>query len=907
MNPGRILYLSVLIVGCTSCSWFDRSGANHEVSGTVKRADSIIQDLPEVDANSLEIEPVSVAELVAQIERVRPAPESPLYYPVMNRLAQLQLELVQEQLSVGEADFEPALETLHELRSIANDDASAAMLEYQIARLHDLAGREVSATIAPLSNIINEGVSPIALEAHFRRAEILFSNEQFADAEADFIKVATVPGEYQIHASYMLAWVRFKRSDLPGALEIAATTFEHLARKPEQLLELRADLLRVTVVALDYMEGADSLAQLMADFDQPKWQIEIYQALADWYLKKNRYADSAHTWQTFLLKNAMHAAAPDISLRVIQAQREAGFMSEIPQLEEQFIVRYGKQSEYFELHGEQVFFTYADSLLDMLNRYTQNRHAIAQQSGASADFELAANGYALWLQNFDSEPSAQEKRFLYAEVLEITQGFSWAAVEFERVIDLDPTTEFARESAYAVVLGSASSALDLQASIAANLRFTALYPSDQRAAACQLFAADGLFRLGQYGAAISAAKDVLGLTGESRQIESAHKLIAHSALEMKRYALAESTFRDLLQVSADQETVQQLLSAVFKQGEEAEQDGEFLLAIEHYDRLYDIDPESTLARDAYFDGVSLFERLEDYEQAIIRMENYRARYPENTGDETSISVRLAALYEGQGDVRKAALELASLSEFAPIEQAQAARFRAAELFLQVSDFEAAIEHFRYYSHNYREPVLIRFEAMHQLEQIYLGQGEAAKRRFWLLEIRDAYRNEMTSERTERASYLAADAIFELNEQTYFAYREAKLTLPLSESLGRKQALLQQNIDALQAVIETGVLEYVSQSQYRIAQLYELLAGALIAAEQPAGLNELEKEQYLFLLEEQAYPFEEQAIALHEKNIRLGWQEGWDAHFNQSLMSLQSLSPAKYRRQEEELAYVSAGQ
>jgi hypothetical protein len=84
-----------------------------------------------------------------------------------------------------------------------------------------------------------------------------------------------------------------------------------------------------------------------------------------------------------------------------------------------------------------------------------------------------------------------------------------------------------------------------------------------------------------------------------------------------------------------------------------------------------------------------------------------------------------------------------------------------------------------------------------------------------------------------------------------------------------------------------------------------LAQDLLSSEQPDDLNELEQDQYVMLLEEQAYPFEEQAIALHQRNLQLGWQVSWDDAINSSLLALQDLSPGRFRRDDAEVTYVQS--
>ena len=91
--------------------------------------------------------------------------------------------------------------------------------------------------------------------------------------------------------------------------------------------------------------------------------------------------------------------------------------------------------------------------------------------------------------------------------------------------------------------------------------------------------------------------------------------------------------------------------------------------------------------------------------------------------------------------------------------------------------------------------------------------------------------------------------------------------------------------------------------FRTADIYLQMGQALLDSERPTGLSGEALVEYDLLLEEQAYPFEEQAIALHETNVGR-MQEGlFDEWTEQSLAALAELVPARYARQERSVAYV----
>ncbi len=80
---------------------------------------------------------------------------------------------------------------------------------------------------------------------------------------------------------------------------------------------------------------------------------------------------------------------------------------------------------------------------------------------------------------------------------------------------------------------------------------------------------------------------------------------------------------------------------------------------------------------------------------------------------------------------------------------------------------------------------------------------------------------------------------------------------------------------------------------------------LMDSERPPGLAGEALEQYNILLEEQAYPFEEQAIALHEANIARINTGLYDSWIEKSMQQLAVLVPARYGKLERSASYVEA--
>jgi hypothetical protein len=154
-------------------------------------------------------------------------------------------------------------------------------------------------------------------------------------------------------------------------------------------------------------------------------------------------------------------------------------------------------------------------------------------------------------------------------------------------------------------------------------------------------------------------------------------------------------------------------------------------------------------------------------------------------------------------------------------------------------------------------------------------------------------------------FMAAEAQLVFAEDARREFDVIVIEAPLQESLERKQAALLRTIAAFEKAAGYGVQQFATASTFQIADLYAALSRSLLESERPAGLSALELEQYEILLEEQAFPFEEQAIAIHEINAQRSWSGVYDEWVQRSFAALKALMPARFDREEVEVAYVDS--
>ena len=162
-----------------------------------------------------------------------------------------------------------------------------------------------------------------------------------------------------------------------------------------------------------------------------------------------------------------------------------------------------------------------------------------------------------------------------------------------------------------------------------------------------------------------------------------------------------------------------------------------------------------------------------------------------------------------------------------------------------------------------------------------------------------------AQRSDRTRFLAAKASVRLAEPVRKRFEVVQLTQPLAESMKLKRALMEDVIEAYTDAADYGVAEVTTQATFRIADIYHSFSKALFESERPANLNADELEQYEILLEEQAFPFEEQAIEVHEVNALRVTEGVYDDWVKRSFESLTTLLPVRYAKQEIKETHVGS--
>jgi TolA-binding protein len=813
---------------------------------------------------------------------------------------------------------------------------------YQLARARGIRGEQDLAK-QTLDRLVSEfPYSRHFQEAQFRRGEIFFVREQWRDAERAYQDVVEAgPGSgFFDQGVYKHGWSLFKQEQYREALDSFVLLIDKNAPAGREMIESMneaqrkrmEDALRVMSFSFSYLGGPQAVARYFDRVGQRAYMDMIYGDLGDYFLDKERYADAAETLTLFVERNPLHDRAPEFQRRVISVYEQGGFPKLVLEAKKAYAERYAPDALYWQAHDldqhPEILAFIKTNLIDLGKHY----HALSQEldpeveSEADQQRDAVEEGiawYREYIQSFPEDAQSPELNFLLADLLYDNGRFREAAQEYAASAydygehERDSEAGFAAVSAWEQLLETASEANRGAVEgrlIDSGLRFAEAFQAHPKAAPVLTNAAQRLFRRDDF----PTARDT-GLTlierypdADPELRKSAWIVVAHSWFDLMNYAEAESSYREALQLTRPEgedvelhgELTERLAASIYQQGDEARQAGDLAVAVEHFLRVGRAAPDSPIRETAEFDAATVLINLESWQRAATVLEGYRARYPQSER-QADITKKLAVVYEKADRLADAAAEYEQIeSDTTDPDLKRRANIRAAELYDEAGRQGAAIEVYQRYVNNYPEPVEFNVETRNRLAELYAKAGQPKRRREMLEAIVQADAN-AGAQRTPRTRYLAAQASLVLARPLMAEFNSIQLTLPLDKSLKRKKAAMERTIAEFEAMIEYGVAEVTAAATYHLGEIYYHFTRALLNSDRPPDLSGLELEQYEILLEERAFPFEEKAIGIHEKNIELMTRGVYNEWIEKSIAQLGNILPARYAKAEVSEDYVEA--
>ena len=278
------------------------------------------------------------------------------------------------------------------------------------------------------------------------------------------------------------------------------------------------------------------------------------------------------------------------------------------------------------------------------------------------------------------------------------------------------------------------------------------------------------------------------------------------------------------------------------------------------------------------------------------LEEFRASHPDHelARDATQ---QLAFVQQKAGNLSRAAAEYQRVAaEADQPERRREALLVAGQLYEDAKLADRALATYLAYVSEFREPLETAVETRFKVAGLYEAAGDETARHAQLAEI-VAIEAAAGGARTPRVRSLAARSALVLAERLYRSFGEVALTQPLEANLQEKQQRMDAALAAASALVDYEVAEVTAAATFYMAEIHQDFSRALIDSERPPGLSAGELRDYDLALEQEARPFAEKALVIHEKNLELMRAGIANAWTEKSLAKLAALMPARYAKAE----------
>jgi len=805
---------------------------------------------------------------------------------------------------------------------------------YQMSRAYEELGRNGEA-LEVMERLVREFPESRYLdEVQFRRAEYFFTHKKYLDAEDAYTSIVNIgvgSSFYQL-ALYKLGWTFYKQEFYDEALHRFIALLDHKVSvgydfeqtEDESERNRIEDTFRVISLSFSSLGGAESVVDYFSRYGKRVYEDSIYNNLGEYYLDKRRYSDAVATYSAFVSRNPFHRKAPTFHIRVIEINTAGGFPSLVIDSKKSFAKNYGLQAEYWQYFQPddrpEVIAYLKTNLTDLANHYHALYQNPKQAQEKSSNFAEALHWYREFLASFPKETNTPSMNYQLADLLLENRSFAAAAVEYEKTAYTYEPHDKSSKAGYAAVyayrqqleIASKDKVVPVKKEVVrSSLRFVDTFPEHEKAPVVLGAAADDLYAMNEYTQALAAAQKLIGKfpAADVNVKRSAWLVIAHSSYEMKLFKEAETAYVETLRLLPENDKsraglVDNLAAAIYQQGEQAKVREEYSAAADHFLRIGIMAPNSGIRPNAEFDAAAMLIKLKDWGRAATVLTGFRANFPDHKL-QPEVTKKIAYIYREDGKLSQAAEEYEQIERESDDDQIRRdALMVAAELHEQANSSARALEVYRRYAGHFPQPVEINLETRAKIAEILKKQQNQQD---YLEELRKIVAIDAAAgkDRTDRTRFLAGNAALTLTELSYRKFVAIELVKPFKTNLSKKQTAMKAVMKEFAALLDYEVGEVTAASTFYLAEIYAHFSKALMGSERPDGLTPMEMEEYELAIEEQAYPFEEKAISVHESNLELMSRGVYNKWIDKSLASLAGFIPARYAKPEEKSAVMTS--
>jgi hypothetical protein len=229
---------------------------------------------------------------------------------------------------------------------------------------------------------------------------------------------------------------------------------------------------------------------------------------------------------------------------------------------------------------------------------------------------------------------------------------------------------------------------------------------------------------------------------------------------------------------------------------------------------------------------------------------------------------------------------------------------AGDLYQQSNANDKALTAYQRYVTDFPKPIEAAVETHFKMAEIHKGAHDDS---LYQKELTEIVRIDGAAgpERTGRTRTLAGRSALVLAEQLYQASVAVKLRQPFEASLKEKKERMDATIKAMSGLVNYEIADVTAAATFYMAETYFDFSRSLKESERPADMKGANLEKFEADLDEAAYPFEDKAIKVHEKNMESLHAGVFNTWTEKSLSRLAEMVPGRYAKNEMSSGFIGA--
>jgi len=819
------------------------------------------------------------------------------------------------------------------LKQFPNKQTNDEVL-YQLAKIYDINGQIKEAFITLLQLDKNYPNSKYGAETKFRIAEYYFSNGSYHFAQ-DYYKhvIDSYPGsKFFQNSLYKYAWSLIKNDQNENSIYAFLALMDLHYKKgnitktgiansiSDSQKTLINDILKALNLAITYDFESVKINHYFKQHKKP-YEPLIYRSLAQYLKSKNRVNDAATVYFSYLEDNEPTYIAFKLFNNGVQLLKSTTFSELYLKSKKAVVSIFSKPSIFEQFDEDQQAITQpvlARHDYELAKYYHSLAQTEKQKRLAKNYYQIAEKWYSLFLKRFKSNARYGEVSFLLAETLTERKQYLQAAKQYSFSSYRIKLHKQSQEAGYAAILSYQQALKQIkdtqlnyqveQQLIKASIRYRISYKRDKRSDDIIFNAISRLYDNQQYRKALNILLPILTNKSSSPWLlKEATLLTAHTYFNQHKYLNANPYYLKAIKNTASNKLKKQLKTKLaesyYQLAIQASTHNEHQKSARLYLSSAKTSPVKSVQKIALYDAATQFLIAKNWNQSITLLKSFLSHYKNDKKLYRGAQEKMALAYRSSGNTKQAAVAILALAKNSNKKQQKALLWEAASLFKKDNNEKSMISTYKQYAQQFPLPLERSLKARQIIANYYLSHKQIKTYKQWLVSIINI-EHQYTKNGNQEANKIAADSSLALAQYALSDYEKIKLSIPLKKSLAKKKKALKRTIKQFSNTLKYADPETQTLATYGLGEIYRDFANSLLKSERPKNLDADALEEYGYLLEDQAFPFEEKAIKIHSNNFSKTQTGLYNKGIKLSQKSLIELLPFQYDKNEIITPYVA---